>query len=303
MISFRPLLHAFLDCLVVRFLIRVFIILFRIFLLLYIIVFMFSERIETYVTFPRAGYEAWHFASMQDVTHFFLTDSDGYQISTIFLDQKSPDTVVYFHGNGENINDSEAEIRIIASYGYNILEYDYPGYGESEGVAYEDRVQAFSDATYDYLTTDRKITPEHIIAWGHSIGTAVAVDFAARHPVKKLALFAPFTSRYDMSRKIFGVAIQPYVGRANSFVSVESVRSITMPTLIIHGDADQVIPYSMGREVYASSASADKRFITIRGGKHNNMVEQYGSDIDTPLRAFLAGKPYTQDVMIGKTRY
>ena len=106
-----------------------------------------------------------------------------------------------------------------------------------------------------------------------------------------------------MSRKIFGVAIQPYVGRANSFVSVESVRSITMPTLIIHGDADQVIPYSMGREVYASSASADKRFITIRGGKHNNMVEQYGSDIDTPLRAFLAGKPYTQDVMIGKTRY
>ncbi len=208
--------------------------------------------------------------------------------------------MIYFCGNGGGVNKFVYDMHTVASYGYNVIAYDYPGYGESDGRASEDRVRAFSEVVYQYLTTDRRVPPERIGVWGYSIGAAIAVDLASRHPMERVVLMAPFTSRYDMSRQIFGFALQPWLLRGDSLVSIDRVRSITAPTLIIHGDADRTIGYSMGRRVYESSASHDKRFITLKNGDHNGILDYYGDGLRAPIEAFLAGKTYDREITIDR---
>ena len=161
-------------------------------------------------------------------------------------------------------------------------------------------MRTFSETVYQYLTSDRKVPPERIGVWGYSIGAAIAIDLASRHPMERIILMAPFTSRYDMSRQIFGFALQPWLLRDNSLVSVDRVRSITAPTLIIHGDADRTIGYSLGRRVYESSASIDRRFVTLKNGDHNGVLEEYGESLRAPIGAFLRGEAYEREVTVEK---
>src|SRR5688572_1199852 len=92
-------------------------------------------------------------------------------------------TLLYLHGNAGNVSANADQVRRLAGTGLNIFIFDYRGYGESTGgpprerLVYEDAERAWT-----YLVRERRIQPSDVVIYGHSLGGAVAIDLASRHP-------------------------------------------------------------------------------------------------------------------------
>src|SRR5262249_5671534 len=124
-----------------------------------------------------------------------------------------------------------------------------------------------------------------IVIHGESLGSAVAVELAARRPCARVVLEAPFTSAAQVAGTVL-----PLIGPLliSSFDSKAKIGRTRAPLLIIHGDRDEVIPYRMGRELY-DAAPEPKSFWTVEGAGHNDLVETAGDHYCERLAAFYGG--------------
>jgi uncharacterized protein len=183
-------------------------------------------------------------------------------------------TMLYLHGNGHNIGANINQANHWRTLGFSVLLIDYRGYGKSEG-GFPHEAQVYQDAqqAWQYLTTVRKIPASHIVLYGHSLGGAVAIETAIRHPnAAGLIVQSTFTSMQKM------VDQQPWTRffptsllLTQRFNSIQKIKSLKMPLLLIHGTADSLIPASMSQELY-EAAPNPKQLLLIPGGVHNNVL-------------------------------
>ena len=170
------------------------------------------------------------------------------------------------HGNAGNLSEFDRPVHYagLRQLGLNLLAFDYRGYGESEGVPSEAGLYRDADAAYRYLTNERGIPASQIIIFGHSLGSAVAVDLASRVPASGLIVEGGFTSATDRGQEIY-----PYIPvrwiAASRFSSLDKIGRVPMPKLFLHATEDEVIPLAHGRRLY-DVASPPKTFIELRGG-------------------------------------
>jgi fermentation-respiration switch protein FrsA (DUF1100 family) len=174
--------------------------------------------------------------------------------------------ILIFHGNAGNIGDGArpehyARLRAL---GINVLTFDYRGYGESEGSPTEAGLYRDADAAFGFLRDSLGIQPGRIWIFGHSLGSAVAVDLASSVNAAGLILEGSFTSAPDAARYAY-----PFVPvrliMHNRFASDEKIARAAMPKLFLHADADRVIPLDLGRRLFGI-APEPKRFVTVHGG-------------------------------------
>jgi pimeloyl-ACP methyl ester carboxylesterase len=158
-----------------------------------------------------------------------------------------------FCGNGSLALDWTTILRDYPWNGDAFLLIDYPGYGKNEGYASITSTRASVDAAVKALT-EKLRTDENLklCAIGHSLGAAVALDFAARHRVERIVLISPFTTLREEAATIFGgwiarLLIENYDNRANLVGAVK--RNPNVRVAIFHGTNDEVIPVRMGREL------------------------------------------------------
>jgi len=178
-------------------------------------------------------------------------------------------------------------MRYIADMGYNLMSYDFPGYGESTGMPYQELVSEFSEDFYRTIKREKWLDESDMIVWWYSIGTAVALEFAKDKDFDSLVLFSPLASRYDMSQKAFWFPLQKLFFLSNSYISKESIKTIDEPTLIVHGNKDIVVPIEQGEEVFQNSISNQKYFIEIDDFWHSLITERYGEVLQTYIEQFL----------------
>jgi fermentation-respiration switch protein FrsA (DUF1100 family) len=124
--------------------------------------------------------------------------------------------------------------------------------------------------------------PDHIIVHGESLGTAVAVDLAARRPCAAVVLEAPFPSAKDVARTVAPV-IGPMI--VWGFDSRAKIGRIHAPVFFIHGDRDEVIPLRLGQDLFAA-AREPKSFWLVPGAGHNDIVETAGAGYRQHLQSF-----------------
>jgi pimeloyl-ACP methyl ester carboxylesterase len=180
--------------------------------------------------------------------------------------------ILYFHGNDGNVSTSIGATALLRELGYAVLVVDYRGYGESDGVfpkeatIYEDAEAALAALVDRWL-----VKPRDVYVYGHSLGAAVAIDLAAKHPeLGGLIVESGFTSIYDMARLESKYEIYPVSLLLNQrFESIKKVSQLALPVLYIHGTADRVVPYSMGVALFEQSGGF-KRFVAVPGGGHEN---------------------------------
>jgi uncharacterized protein len=180
--------------------------------------------------------------------------------------------ILYFHGNDGNVSTSVGETALLRELGYGVLVIDYRGYGQSDGkfpseaTVYED-----AEAALAALVEDWQVKPRDICVYGHSLGAAVAIDLAAKHPeLGGLIVESGFTSIYDMARLELQYGIYPVGILLNQrFDSIDKVAALKLPVLYIHGTADQVVPYEMGVALFERSGG-HKRFVAVHGGSHDD---------------------------------
>ncbi len=261
-------------------------------LLGYCLLFFYRHETETYITFPWAKVNLKqitnHPAGIINAEEIDIVSSSGDNIHGIFIDSWAEKTVYYFHGNGAPMDHFYTEMRYIASLGYNLISYDFPGYGKSEWVPYRENIQEFSEEFYAYMKKQKNFKDSDVIIWGYSVGTAVAVDFTWEREFDRLVLVSPLSSRYDMSRKIFGFAMQKLMFLPDSYVSKETIRDIHIPTLIVHGNIDIVVPFSQGRQVFKNSGARQKSFIELDDMGHSLIIERYGDILEGYFTKFFA---------------
>lgn len=187
-------------------------------------------------------------------------------------------TLLYLHGSALNIGANVEHAKRFHGLGFAVLLVSYRGYGRSDGdFPCEDRVYQDAEAAWQYLVTEREMAPDEIVIYGHSLGGAVAIDLAVRHPAASgLIVEATFTSIYDMAAR--GRAYRVFPLRlllTQRFDSLSKVDSLRVPVLYLHGTDDSVAPFEMSRRLYEHTR-APKRLQLILGGGHNNSARVGG---------------------------
>ena len=207
-----------------------------------------------------------------EVEEVWLLTEDGVKINAFYRSNPpSKQVLLWFHGNAENIGYGLEHLRALAKIGVNILAVDYRGYGKSEGKPDEAGVYHDADAAYDYLIKQRHFRPEDIIIYGHSLGGAVAIDLASRRPCGGLIIQSSFINARAMARRMFAIPLIEYVVKSR-FDSLQKIREVHAPILIVHGTRDDLVPFRMGQQLFAA-APEPKRFYPIEGAGHNDLME------------------------------
>jgi hypothetical protein len=217
----------------------------------------------------------------------WITASDGVRLNAWFFPNASSSKVLLiFHGNAENIGTGLGRTKILSSLGLNILALDYRGYGKSEGSPDEAGVYRDAEAGYRYLIGARGFRPQDIVVHGVSLGGAVAIDLASRLECGGLIAESTFTSARAMARHAFLIPLYASVPKSR-FDSIAKISKVRAPVLIIHGTRDEVIPFSMGEQLY-SAAGASKSFVAIGRAGHNDLLFVGGEAYIASLRAFVS---------------
>ncbi len=170
------------------------------------------------------------------------------------------------HGNAGNLSEFDRPVHYagLSRLGLNLLAFDYRGYGESGGTPSEEGLYRDVQAAYRYLRENQGVRPERIIVFGHSLGSAVAVDLASRVPVAGLILDGALTSAIERGRELY-----PYIPvrwiAGSRFNSIEKISRIRVPKLFLHAAGDDVIPIAHGRRLY-EAAPTPKTFVELQGG-------------------------------------
>ncbi|MBI4543660.1 MAG: alpha/beta hydrolase [Gemmatimonadetes bacterium] len=213
-----------------------------------------------------------------------LTTSDGVALAALYL--PNPDgryTLLYSHGNAEDLGDARPGLEALRDLGFAVFAYDYRGYGRSSGRASEAGVYRDVEAAYQYLTGPLAVLPERIILHGISVGSGPAVELATRRPVAGLILEGAFASAFTVLTR---VPLFPF----DRFRNLRKLGRVHCPVLVIHGTADEVIPFAHGRKLFAG-AQAPKQHLWVRGARHNDLRLVAGERYGRALQEFEATLP------------
>lgn len=192
-------------------------------------------------------------------------------------------TVVLFHGNGETMFDDVVLAEVLMSRGLGVLLVEYRGYGITYGPPpSEASLYADGEAAMKHLAKEG-IPNERISVWGTSLGTGIASEMARRGHGTRLVLVSPFTSVVDMGRRV-APFLPVSLLMAHRLDTQARAKDITQPTLVAHGDADEIIPFEMGEAVARALPKA--RFIRVPGAHHNDVLRP---DVLDAIAAHLAG--------------
>lgn len=180
-------------------------------------------------------------------------------------------SLLYLHGNGSSLGQLSNVASIFYDYGWNVLLFDYRNYGKSSGASEgisEESTNTDSLAAYSWLK-NKGLSDNNIILWGHSLGSAVAAKLATIINPAGVILEGAFTSIYDMSRyKYWYLPLFPFMVR-DKYNTIEKVKNIRAPLLMLHAEHDKVVPFSLGQKVF-ENANPPKQWITIEGVNHND---------------------------------
>ena len=203
--------------------------------------------------------------------------------------QKTAPILLYLHGNASNNGDLTEIAAIFHQLGVSSLFIDYRGYGKSSPVfPNETRVYEDGEAAWQYLTQELQIEPQQVFVYGHSLGGAIAIELAAKHPdMGGLITEGTFTSMKDMADLMPMLQIFPLDWLITQrFNSLSKVKSLQTPWLIFHGTADETIPLSMANQL-SLAASEPKQLAVVLQANHNNLPEFGGQQYLSTLKQFI----------------
>lgn len=170
-------------------------------------------------------------------------------------------TIVYFPGNSGALKDRADRFQRFVDAGFGLVAPAYRGSSGSTGTPEELLLVA------DAVAIAQDVAGTTVL-YGESLGAAVAIRLAADGIGDAVVLEAPFTSLVDLVAAQF-----PMEDLGDSLTqrwdSLASVGSVDQPLLVIHGEADQVVPFAMGQSIFDAAGSPDKLFVSVQGHGHS----------------------------------
>lgn len=227
---------------------------------------------------PTIGTATDLLGSGPDDERFFavVPSSGGQRVELWWLphsDPKAP-SLLYLHGTFRTLFENKHKVDALRAAGFSVLAIDYRGWGLSTPLTPSERT-ILQDADVAWAELQgREVRPAQRVIYGHSMGSAVAVDLASRLPLQPgfgaLILESAFTSFADVASEAGFVARFLMMFSKESFASLEKIAKIRVPVLMLHGTQDTTIPISLGKKLF-SVANPPKQWQAIEGGAHSDL--------------------------------
>ncbi len=251
---------------------------------------MFSPRFaESLLFFPGGGDPgpAPTLAGVpgQDVE---LATGDGVRVHAWWFEAcPGAPAVLFLHGNAGTIGDRRFQAEGMLREGVSVLLLSYRGYGRSEGSPSEEGVARDADAALAWVAAEAG-GPGRVVIHGRSLGGAVAAPLAVRHPdVGGVILESTFTDLVEMARTVYPFLPRVLLRRLRGhYDSLGAVRHLRPPVLVIHGDRDELIPVTMGREL-AATVPGGATYWEVPGAGHNDLPWAAGPEYFSGVADFV----------------
>ena len=214
----------------------------------------------------------------------FETD-DGERLHGWWIDaQSSPLAhMLLCHGNAGNVGDRVMHASLLTAVGFDVLLFDYRGYGRSSGSVSEAGIYRDAHAAHACLVRQPGVDSARVLYLGESLGGAVALELALAHAPSGLVLLSTFTSVRDMARvhyPLIPAALVP-----DAYPSLRRIRHLRAPLLMIHGERDEIVPPSQANALF-DAAPEPKRMHTMPGVGHNDLIAHAGATFAEAVAAW-----------------
>jgi fermentation-respiration switch protein FrsA (DUF1100 family) len=240
-----------------------------VFYLLVVLVLMILER---WLVYPAPPVERgdWHPAGLvhEDVQ---FQSADGTKLHGWFVPRPNAKrAILYCHGNAEQVGDlADLVAHLRDTLQASVFVFDYRGYGHSEGRPDEAGCIADGRAAQNWLANKLGVRPNQIVLMGRSLGGGVAVALAAEEGAQAVVLENAFPTVLDVAASHFPWLPVRWL-MDNRYDSVARIQHYHGPHFQIHGGNDDLVPVALGRRLFDSAPSHDKRFMEIPGRGHND---------------------------------
>ena len=179
------------------------------------------------------------------------------------------------HGNAGNVGDRVVHAALLTATGFDVLLFDYRGYGRSTGQPSEEGTYRDARAALSCLLEQPGVDPARIFYLGESLGGTVALDLALERPPAGLVLLSAFTGVRELGRLHY-----PFIPAAlvpDAYPTLRRIHELHAPLLVLHGDRDDIVPLSQGRALF-EAAPGPKRMHVFPGLGHNDLVPLAGAE-------------------------
>lgn len=195
-------------------------------------------------------------------------------------------TLLYSHGNAEDLGTIDPLMREFHRRGYSIFAYDYRGYGTSSGQASETNTYKDILSAYTWLTKEKGVPPSQIAIMGYSLGGGPSIWLASNRAAGALILQSTFVSAFRVKTRI---PLFPF----DKYPNLRRIKQVSTPTLFIHGKRDQTIPF-WHSQTLASVAAGPARTFWVSEAGHGSVInvagEAYWEALDTFLNEVAAAE-------------
>ncbi len=195
-------------------------------------------------------------------------------------DLKNYKTIVYFHGNAGSLENRIHKLNHFRDMNINFLIIAWRGFSGNKGKPSEKGLYLDGESAIQWLL-DKGLKEEDIIIYGESLGTGVATHLAQNKNYAGIILETPFTSMVDAAKNFY-----PYVPvnllLKDKFRNEDKVRNIYSPILVMHGEADQIVPFEMGKRIFEIANEPKYSYFT----KYDDHMMEYDFDLVNSLNSF-----------------
>lgn len=190
--------------------------------------------------------------------------------------------VIVFNGNAGTRAGRAALGEALARGGYGVVLFDYRGYGDSTGSPSETGLALDAEAILEFTV---RIAPDsQIVYFGESLGAAVTIGLAAEQPPDALVLRSPFTSLADVARVHYPLPLDLLL--RDRYPSESTIERLDVPTLVVAGSADTIVPASQSRRIHAA-APEPKKLVIVEGADHNDFELLAGTEMIRSVTDFI----------------
>ena len=230
---------------------------------------LYPRMEDFFVFFPQTPFDSTPEEFNLKYREVYFHTEDGKELHGWFFPLKKEFPVILFcHGNAGNISHRIENIRLLLDQKLQVFIFDYRGYGKSNGRPSEVGLYRDGLAAYDFLVNIKHIPSERIVLFGRSLGASPAIEISLKRDIRSIIIESAFTSTKEMARTMFLFKIFSFFLPPN-YNNLEKIPQVAVPKLIIHGENDKIVPFSMGQKLF-HSAHHPKYFFPIKNAGHND---------------------------------
>jgi uncharacterized protein len=190
------------------------------------------------------------------------------------------------HGNAGNIGDRVQHAALLTTAGFDVLLFDYRGYGRSSGRPSEEGTYRDARAALGCLLEQPGVDPARVFYLGESLGGAVALNLALERPPAGLVLLSALSGVRELARLHY-----PFIPAAlvpDAYPALRRIHELRAPLLALHGDRDEIVPLSQGRALF-NAAPEPKSIHVFNGLGHNDLVPGAGAEFGRVIALWVRG--------------